>query len=127
MKTPMTRSHSKRFRSRFEQKIAANLSQNAVAYTYETLKLPYQKPPSIYKPDFILSSGLILEVKGRFTSKDRTKHLLIKQQYPHLDIRFVFQNANQRLSKTSTTTYAEWCLKHGFHYAHRHLPLEWIK
>lgn len=47
---------------------------------------------------------------------DMKKHLLIKEQHPDLDIRFVFQNPNSTNSKRTKTTYANWCDKHGFKY-----------
>ena len=58
--------------------------------------------------------------------KDRQKHLLIKVQHPELDIRFLFQRSKSRISKTSKTTYADWCEKHGFLYCDLHIPKEWL-
>jgi len=88
----------------------------------------YLKPakPSYYKPDFILSNGIICEVKGLFSSKDRQKHLLIKEQNPELDIRFVFSNSKLKLNKKSKTTYAMWCNKYGFDFCDAKIPREWL-
>lgn len=96
---------------------------------YETLTIPYEKPASMhkYKPDFPLPNGIIVETKGRFVTADRQKHKLIKQQHPHLDIRFVFSNPNTRISKQSKTTYAMWCEQNGFKYAKGSVPAEWLK
>tara|TARA_R110002095_G_scaffold124022_1_gene107773 strand:+ start:107 stop:295 length:189 start_codon:yes stop_codon:yes gene_type:complete len=58
--------------------------------------------------------------------EDRQKHILIRKQRPDLDIRFVFDNPNARISKTSKTTYAAWCEKNGFLYARKTIPREWI-
>jgi len=80
-----------------------------------------------YTPDFILSNGLIIEVKGRFTSDDRRKHLAIKKQHPTLDIRFVFESSKRKLSKGAKSTYASWCERHKFMYADRVIPEEWLK
>jgi hypothetical protein len=74
-----------------------------------------------------LDNGIFVETKGRFTASDRAKHILVKEQHPNLDIRFVFTNPNQRISKRSKTTYADWCDKNGFKYAHALVPVEWIK
>lgn len=60
-------------------------------------------------------------------TQDRLKHLEIKAQHPALDIRFVFSNSNQKISKTSKTTYAAWCEKHGFMYADKSIPESWLK
>lgn len=70
---------------------------------------------------------IIIETKGRFVTADRQKHLMIKAQHPDLDIRFLFQNSRARISKTSKTTYADWCRKNGFLFADRIVPEEWLR
>tara|TARA_R110002110_G_scaffold171456_8_gene373925 strand:- start:221 stop:646 length:426 start_codon:yes stop_codon:yes gene_type:complete len=116
------------FRSGFEIKIAKQLDDLNIKYGYETLKVNYSKPAknSYYKPDFILSNGVIIEAKGLFSSKDRQKHLLVKEQNPELDIRFVFSNSKLKLNKKSKTTYAMWCEKYGFEYAEERIPQKWL-
>ena len=79
-----------------------------------------------YTPDFTLPNGIIVETKGRFTTYDRKKHLLIQKQHPDLDIRFVFSNPNSKLYKGSKSTYASWCEKNNFIYAKKLIPKEWI-
>jgi hypothetical protein len=80
-----------------------------------------------YTPDFeLLSNGIIIETKGLWTVQDRQKHLLIRQQHPLLDIRMVFSNPRQRISKTSKTTYAAFCDKHGILWAAKLIPEEWL-
>ena len=71
--------------------------------------------------------ALVIETKGRFVTADRQKHILIKEQHPDLDIRFLFQNSKARISKSSKTTYADWCRKHGFQFADKVVPEEWLK
>lgn len=118
-----------RFRSGLEKRTAAWLKAQKVAFDYEKLRLPYLVSETrTYTPDFqILSNGIIIETKGRFLPSDRKKHLLIKEQYPELDIRFVFSNPNAKIRKGSKTSYADWCDKHGFLYAQEVIPTEWIK
>lgn len=115
------------FRSGLEERIAEQLDKAGVEYTYEKLKLDYVKPASkhVYTPDFVLSNGIIIETKGRFLLADRQKHILVKRHNPTLDIRFVFSNSNARISKASTTTYAQWCIKNGFKYSDKTIPEEW--
>lgn len=113
-----------RYRSRFEAMLAMNAEIRGIEFEFESMKIKYQKKESTYTPDFILSNGIIVEAKGLFTPQDRTKHLLIKQQHPELDIRFVFMNSNNRLP-SSKTTYASWCERHGFLYADKLIPEEW--
>jgi hypothetical protein len=116
------------FRSGLEERIAEQLDQLGVEYTYEKVKLKYIRPASehIYTPDFVLANGIIVETKGRFLLADRMKHLMVKKHNPDLDIRFVFSNSNARISKASKTTYAMWCRKHGYLFADKTIPTEWI-
>ncbi len=115
------------FRSGLEQDNAKHLDAHGTGYQYEKFKVKFNSKPRTYTPDFKLSNGIIIEAKGRFIPSDRSKHLLIKEQHPELDIRFVFSNSNQRLSKASTQTYGGWCERHGFLYADGLVPVEWMK
>ena len=96
---------------------------------YEKYKISYTIPSSqhLYTPDFILPNGIIIEAKGIFEAQDRQKHLLIKQQHPNLDIRFVFSNIKTKIYPGSKTTVATWCEKHGFKYANKSIPPSWFK
>ena len=116
------------FRSGLEERVAEQLDQLGVSYTYEKVKLKYIRPASehIYTPDFVLASGIIVETKGRFLLADRMKHLMVKKHNPELDIRFVFSNSNARISKASKTTYAMWCRKNGYKFSDKTIPEEWI-
>lgn len=116
-----------KFRSRFEEAIAKQLEYYNVGYTYEDTKVPYLPKPKKYITDFVLDNGIIIETKGYFTSADRTKHLLIKMQHPELDIRFVFQNAANKIRKGSRTSYADWCEQHGFQWAEGIIPTAWLR
>lgn len=115
------------FRSGLEYEVAKQLEDSGVTYEYEKTKIPYQKKPSTYLVDFELPNGIIIETKGRFTSFDRAKHLLIKEQHPEYDIRFVFSNSRAKLYKGAKSTYGTWCDKNGFKYADKQIPLEWLK
>ena len=117
------------FRSGLEEKVADYLTSKGVGFSFETLKIPYVKPETkhIYTPDFILDNGIIIETKGRWLLDDRKKHILIRKQHPNLDIRILFQNANAKIRKGSKTSYADFCEKHGIPYAHREIPVAWLK
>lgn len=126
------------FRSGLEETISKELNEIGVPYTYESEVISYLKPAKMsrYTPDFIITHRpdgtekerpLIIESKGRFLTADRQKHLLIKDQRPDLDIRFVFSNPHQRISKQSKTTYAAWCEKNSFQYAKGSIPDEWLR
>ena len=117
------------YRSGLEAAIAADLKRQGVAFEFESYHIEYKVPERLakYKPDFTLKNGIIVEGKGEFDTADRQKHLLIKEQHPKLDIRFVFSNSKQRISKQSSTTYAMWCDKHGFKYADKLVPVGWAR
>lgn len=114
-----------KYRSGFEQTLANQLQRSGVAFEYETIKLEYQKVAT-YTPDFILPNGIIIEAKGLWTVEDRTKHLLVREQHPHLDIRLVFMNAFNKIRKGSNTTYARWCEKKNILYANKQIPKQWL-
>ena len=117
------------FRSGLEAQVAAELAAHyGSPVAYETITILYEKPAkkSRYTPDFPLPNGIIVETKGRFVTADRQKHLAIKAQHPHLDVRFVFSNPNARISKKSQTTYAMWCEKNKFKYAKGSVPKAWL-
>lgn len=118
-----------RFRSGLEDKVSAQLEAKGIQYRYEELYIPYVIPASNHKytPDFVLSNGIIVETKGIFDVEDRKKHLLIKEQYPELDIRIVFSSSRAKLYKGSKTSYAEWCEKNGILFADKLIPVEWLK
>lgn len=117
------------YRSGLEEVIQNELHAQGVNGEYEQHKIEYTKPATIhnYTPDFRLPNGIFIETKGRFVVEDRKKHVLIKEQQPNLDIRFVFQNSKNKIRKGSKTTYADWCIKHGFKYADKTIPVEWIQ
>lgn len=115
------------YRSGLESKVSAQLNEAGVDFEYETFKIEYQvNETRKYTPDFRLPNGIIVETKGRFISDDRKKHLLVQQQHPDLDIRFVFSNSKAKLNKGAKSTYADWCIKHGFLYADKTIPEEWL-
>jgi len=116
------------FRSGLEDRNAKHLLAHGQKVTYEASTLEYSQPAKLrrYTPDFILANGIVIETKGRFLTQDRQKHLLIQQCHPFLDLRFVFSNPHQTISKQSKTTYAMWCEHKGFKWAHTVVPIEWI-
>jgi len=97
-----------------------------IKFKYEKVKIRWVPSEKVYTPDFVLENGIVVETKGRFVGSDRAKHLKIKEQHPELDIRFVFSNSGTKLSKGSKTSYGDWCRKHGFLYADKIIPKEWL-
>lgn len=118
-------------RSNLEKKVATFLDKHSAAgYGYEDQVLHYVVPESKHKytPDFTLPNGIIVEVKGRLTAADRKKMLLVREHNPDKDIRFLFAVDN-KISKSSKTTYGSWAEKKGFKYhvsKDGKLPAQWL-
>ncbi len=116
------------FKSGLEENISKQIEGKGIEVQYESEKVAYIIPASehTYNPDFKLPNGIRVETKGRFVLADRKKHLLVKEQNPNLDIRFVFSNSKNKINKKSKTTYGDWCDKHGFKYADKEIPDSWF-
>lgn len=127
-----------RYRSKLEEQIAKQLETEGIEFTYEQLKIPYTVPErtSKYVTDFVIGPEerpIIIEAKGRFAhhqssdAKERQKFILLKQQFPDLDIRFVFQSKNTKIYPSSKTTVSQWAETHGFLWADKgKIPQEWL-
>lgn len=121
------------FRSGLEDNVNDMLKENNKSFSYESEKISYIQPETKhnYTPDFVLNKivggKMYVETKGRWVKTDRLKFDLIFQQYPGIDIRFVFQNPNAKLYKGSKTTYAQYCDKKGWRWAKKEIPEEWLK
>ena len=114
------------YRSKLEQRIAKLLKDLGVVYEYETHKVAYQIQHN-YIPDFCLPNGVILEAKGYWDAEDRRKIKAVKEQNPDLDLRMVFQDPYNKISKGSKTTYAKWCEKHDIRWcSFATIPIEWL-
>lgn len=138
-------------RSKFEEKIAAQLREADVAFEYEETVLVYPKKVRSarckeceskeviqfhrYTPDFEVFPGLpdayFIEAKGIFSPSDRNKMLLVRENYPHCEFRMIFQRDNKipirGPKKKKPTSYTEWAKFHGFKYAVREVPKEWLR
>lgn len=125
----MKRHDSRTYRSGLEEVNSDFLKSKSIEPNYEEYYIDYVVPESSHKytPDFVLPNGLIIETKGVWDAEDRRKHLLIKQQKPELDIRFVFNRSKTPIYKGSKTTYADFCTKHGIKFADKVIPEAWLK
>ena len=123
-KSPRGRKPKGSYKSGYEKRTADQLTAAGVPFTYEAQSYEYLKV-HVYTPDWKLNNKFTIETKGKFVSEDRSKHLLIKQQHPELEVRFLFMRDNT-LSKKSSTRYSDWCIKHGFQFAIGEVPQRWI-
>lgn len=117
------------YRSGLEDKNAAHMEKLGVDFDFELFHIKYIVPAreAKYTPDFVLRNGIIVETKGLWETEDRQKHLLIREQYPDLDIRLVFSSSKSKLYKGSPTSYGDWCEKHGIVYADKLIPVAWLR
>ena len=102
-------------RSKLEIKLSEILNQTKVPWKYEITTIPYTVPESNHKytVDFTIGE-LLIEGKGYLSDhQERHKYVLLKQQYPDLDLRFVFDNPNKLCGGTKYT-HAKWADKYGF-------------
>lgn len=101
-----------KFRSGFEKDVAAFLKAKRVKHEYEPKdkKLIYVTEHT-YLPDMVLANGIHVECKGWFKASDMKKMKAVIANNPNKDIRMVFQAPNNKISKKSKTTYAQWCDK----------------
>lgn len=109
---------NKKRRSRLEQRFEEILQSFDVQYDYEITQIPYIVPESKHKytVDWTIINGVLIETKGYLSDHvERNKYVLLKKQYPELDLRFVFDNPN-KLCGGMKTTHAEWAIKNGFQY-----------
>jgi len=105
-------------RSKLELKFEDILIANNAEYDYEVTRIPYTVPESDhnYIVDFTGTNGILYEVKGWISDyQERMKYVLVKQQNPDIDLRFVFDNI-QKLCGGTKMTHAKWCDKYGFKY-----------
>lgn len=118
--------HLEQYRSKLEEKVAALLP----VVMYETDKIKYTVPASThtYTPDLKLRDNVFIEVKGRLMPSERKKHLLIQAQHPEIEIMFFFDKSQNKIYKTSKTTYADWCDTNNFKWTDIKLglPKEWL-
>ena len=115
------------YRSKAEKVFANILTDDRINFTYEPNRIKYTIHKK-YIPDFyLIDYDFYIEYKGYFKSSDRTKHKLIKEQHPHIDIRFIFLNSDLKLNKNSKTSYGEWCNKYGFKWALKEIPSKWLQ
>lgn len=116
-----------KFRSKFEKAVyeTCRKAKQKLEYEPEDAFISYTTTAR-YVPDFRLPNGVLVECKGYFDPRARRKMLAVRKQNPSLDIRFVFQRANNRLTKSKNSmTYAAWCDRHDFVWAEGTIPDEW--
>ena len=107
-----------RRRSKLEERFESILKDFDVPYEYEVTKIDYIIPESshTYTVDWTVLNGKLIETKGYLSDhSERRKYVLLKEQHPDLDLRFVFDNPNKLCGGTKMS-HAKWAEKYGFRY-----------
>lgn len=112
------------FRSKFEETVWESAKRSRKKMEYEPEYIPYIIRGS-YLPDYRLPNGIYVEAKGYLDTAACRKMLAVKASNPHLDIRFVFQNANGKRNKRSKIKNWEWAERHKFPWSEGTIPLSW--
>lgn len=105
------------FKSKLEERVWATLREHFPTTKYEPEKYKYIQPEATrtYTPDFKTGRRKIyLEAKGKLDLETRKKMIWFKESNPDIRIIFLFQNADNKLTKRSKTTYSEWAEANGF-------------
>jgi len=117
------------FKSMAEVELFQHQQDVGYGILYEPMKIQYVLK-KMYTPDFQVfkedGTFFYAEMKGYLRPADRTKMCAVKEQYPDLDLRFIFINANTTITKRSKTTYGMWATKQGFMWAEKTIPDEWL-
>lgn len=134
-----------RFRSMSEKRVSSILRLRGIPYKYERTKIEYLLASSSkiicsacgnvggyvkrhYIPDFELSNGVYIEVKGRLTAADRRKLSTVHKQHPDVQVCILF-DADRLLdgSNRRNLRYGEWATKVGIPWAVKDIPESWLK
>ncbi len=109
--------------------------ETGTPYEYEPDTFPYHvEETRNYTPDFRYEktgrakyrAHFYVEYKGVLTVADRKKAKLFREQYPKVELYFVFEKPKNKINKASKTTYGMWCDQHGFEWSDK-LERKWFK
>lgn len=117
-------------RSKLEDEVEQALISQGLSPKYEPDKFEYTLHRK-YTPDFLLGldvngNKVFSEIKGWWPSSERMKFLSVIRNNPELRIFVALQRPNQRLSKQSKTTLAQWCQKQGINWSPIPIPPDFI-
>ncbi len=101
------------FRSGFEYDVSKQLQP--YGFSYEPFQVPYRIERK-YTPDFVYERNdkqYLIECKGYFRSGDTQKYRsVVKCLGSNQELIFILMKPNQKVSKSTKNTMAQWCDKH---------------
>ena len=102
------------FRSEFERDVATQLQP--FGFSYEPFQVPYRIERK-YPPDFVYEYNertYLIECKGYFRAGDTQKYRSIANCLgSDQELIFILMKPNQKVSKSTKNTMAQWCDKHN--------------
>jgi restriction endonuclease len=101
------------FRSGFEYDVSKQLQP--YGFSYEPFQIPYRIERK-YTPDFVYERNdkqYLIECKGYFRSGDTQKYRSVSNCLgSNQELIFILMKPNQKVSKSTKNTMAQWCDKH---------------
>ncbi|BAQ94483.1 endonuclease [uncultured phage_MedDCM-OCT-S39-C11] len=116
------------FRSKLEGEISQALQQQGLDIDYEKDRFDFYLK-RFYTPDFRVKGKAFdfwIEVKGYWPSSERSKMLAVIQRHPTLPIFVALQRPHMRISKTSKTSYCQWCSRYGLAWCPTPIPDDFL-
>jgi len=103
------------FKSKLEEKVWARLKTQYPSVKYEPDKIAFIQPAKErnYIPDFKIGN-IYIEAKGKLDLATRQKMLWFRECNPDVRVIILFQNPDNKIRKTSKTTYAMWAEDNNF-------------
>lgn len=112
-------------RSQLETDVENSLVAHGFTPEYEVERFSYVLHRK-YAPDFRVG-GVYVEVKGWWPSNERSKFLAVILNNPTIPIFVALQKPHQKISRTSKTSYAQWCDKHGIAWCPIPIPPDFVE
>ena len=119
-------------RSKLETRVEDALQSQGLSFRYEKESFVYYRKGR-YTPDFTVDGEhpFHIEVKGYWFPADRSRILAVVTNNPDMRLLVALQAPHNKITKTSNTTYAMWCQKHGICWSTIPIPQEvldqWVK
>ena len=128
--TPEARRKARLAYQPFYKKVEIQLKKQGVEYELNNKDKAIEyiscKKTKVFVPCFVMSDGMIIECVSGLLARDCRKYLLLREQHPDLDIRFVFEIDNMKILGGDGLSLAEWAASNRFHWAKKLIPLEWM-
>lgn len=120
----------KKVRSKLEQTVANTLYKFKANYTYENIKITFSAPYTTCVDFYVQKKDetyMCIEAKGYFRKGETKKYKYLRLAEPDLDFRFIFEDADKPVRKGAKLNHGQWAEKHGYKWADKEFPKEWLK